>query len=372
MALPFLFNSSSPQDSDSPGLGAQEFRVLKQGLLDAFGIPNATSISGSIMTLGANTDGKVATLPVAKASTPFLRMIGTEVSGRDFRIVELSGQVLLQINDGSEATPTWTTLANLGTGGGSSGGTGQTLPGQVEQRSFIVTGRTYTLSANLIMLVSPTTGQGVFLAPGPLTVNIDVQGADGRDQVNAFNNEFVSLFWIWNGSTLHTLASGAPYPTGVVNLPAGFTHLCFAGTVRVDNAGNFVPSAIVGPNTFYGGVGLPILANGSASVPTAIDMSTAVPSNAMSVYAFAVLDGTGTNPGAPVFAVLSIEPIVATAQQALGTVLTPGYHGGVLGNIHFTNANQTMNYLVSDIVGNPIAGLVASINVNGYENPNSG
>jgi len=117
MALPVTITNTNPPNSASPGLGAQEIRALAQVFLDLFGIPNATAISGAILSLGANVDGKVATLPVAKGATPFLRLIGTEASAIDTRLVESGGTLQTQRNSGTEGTPTWAPQFGFGVAG---------------------------------------------------------------------------------------------------------------------------------------------------------------------------------------------------------------------------------------------------------------
>lgn len=107
MAFPVLINPSAPADSDNPGLGDDEFRALKQQILDLFGIPASTNITAAIMSLGALLDGKVALDTVVKGSSPFKRLIGTEASGKDTRLVETGGFVKIQVNTNTEASPTW-------------------------------------------------------------------------------------------------------------------------------------------------------------------------------------------------------------------------------------------------------------------------
>lgn len=105
MALPFSINNADPADVDSPGLGAQEFRDLKQTLLDMFGIPNNTPISAAILSLGALVDGKIATAPILKGNNPSHRLIGTEGSALDVQLREQAGFLGFARNTGSEAAP---------------------------------------------------------------------------------------------------------------------------------------------------------------------------------------------------------------------------------------------------------------------------
>jgi hypothetical protein len=113
VAFPVNVDPAAPASSGSPALGDDEFRQLKQQLLDLFTLPSATNITGPILSLGSLTDGKIATAPVVKAASPFHRLIGTEASAKDTRIIEDGGLLKVQENTGTEGTPVWTTRLSL-------------------------------------------------------------------------------------------------------------------------------------------------------------------------------------------------------------------------------------------------------------------
>jgi len=82
MALPATINPSAPGSSDSPSLGDNELRALKQFLVDMFGWPtDPTSLTGAIMDVAASgsiaisngfTDGTASTpalFPTSNANT---------------------------------------------------------------------------------------------------------------------------------------------------------------------------------------------------------------------------------------------------------------------------------------------------------------
>ncbi len=82
MALPATINASVPGSTDSPSLGDNEIRALKQFLIDMFGWPaDPTSLTGAIMDVAANgsiaisngfIDGTVAApalFPTSNANT---------------------------------------------------------------------------------------------------------------------------------------------------------------------------------------------------------------------------------------------------------------------------------------------------------------
>lgn len=108
MSFPVLLDNAVPANSESPSLGAARIRALTQALEDLFGLPNGTNITAAIMSLGALVDGKVASLPVAKAASPGQRLIGTEGGARDLLIREDAGGIYLLKNTGTEGAPVWT------------------------------------------------------------------------------------------------------------------------------------------------------------------------------------------------------------------------------------------------------------------------
>lgn len=114
MSFPVSIDKNAPATTDTP-LPTQ-ISQIGGWLQDLFGLPNATNILGAILSLGTLTDGKVATDTVIKASTPFKRLIGTEGSAKDFRLVESAGLILLQVNTATEAAPTWVTVYSFNFG----------------------------------------------------------------------------------------------------------------------------------------------------------------------------------------------------------------------------------------------------------------
>lgn len=68
MAFPFTVNPLAPAGSDSPALGDNELRSLKQALIDLFGLPSSpTNITAAIM--GVNADGTIATPGLVRLGT---------------------------------------------------------------------------------------------------------------------------------------------------------------------------------------------------------------------------------------------------------------------------------------------------------------
>jgi hypothetical protein len=70
-------------------------------------IYNSTDGRFQVYTGSAWADMLSSVLAALKASTPALRLIGTEVNAKDFRVVETAGSLVVQLNTGTEASPTW-------------------------------------------------------------------------------------------------------------------------------------------------------------------------------------------------------------------------------------------------------------------------
>lgn len=98
---------------------------------------------------------------------------------------------------------------------------------------------------------------------GTLTCDLGLAGsaANGRDQSGAFSaNSWVYLYFIWNGTTLATIASlSATAPT----LPTGYTHYALATAIRWNASSNIMPTIVRGSYAYID------LAEGSARTLTA-------------------------------------------------------------------------------------------------------
>ena len=87
------------------------------------------------------------------------------------------------------------------------------------------------------------------------------------------------FYWIWNGTTLATISSASPPPTGPV-LPNGYTHWAYAGAVYQNDASQLVKTFIQGSRAYiqrtqaYSG-------SASAGTETTVNVATMVPPNAI-------------------------------------------------------------------------------------------
>ena len=95
MAVPVTWDATAPAGTDSPALGDDELRFIKQSLIDLFGFIASPSTNDWLVLQ-------------FRGDPAFLRFKDTGSSGLDFRMLNDAGVVRIQRNTGTEASPTWT------------------------------------------------------------------------------------------------------------------------------------------------------------------------------------------------------------------------------------------------------------------------
>jgi hypothetical protein len=113
----------------------------------------------------------------------------------------------------------------------------------------------YDMFADVIVLRNSTGATVVRYNAPTTTCDLGLAGsaANGRDQSAAFSiNSWIHLYWVWNGTTLATLAS-TTLPTLFTGstLPAGYTHWAYATTIRWNSSSNIIPGFPRGSKFFY-------------------------------------------------------------------------------------------------------------------------
>lgn len=150
----------------------------------------------------------------------------------------------------------------------------------------------FDLQAEAVLLRNATGGMVARFNTGTLTCNFGTAGsaANGRDQSGAFTaSNWVYLYFIWDGTTLATLASlTAPASFTGSSLPTGYTHWAFATAVYWNSISNIVQSWVRGKGVWYQTPGVVINA-GVATGETSIDLTTAMPPNALTVMGHALM-----------------------------------------------------------------------------------
>lgn len=146
----------------------------------------------------------------------------------------------------------------------------------------------YDFSADFVLLFNPVDyGNAIRIATGTITNNVSTAGpiANGRDQAGAFSaSSWIHFYYIWNGTTLATVSSAVPPPTGPT-LPTGYTHWCYIATVRFSIASTLLSVTLQGNCIYYNDGGYGPLFGGSATAFTLIDWtgSESIPPNAMTI-----------------------------------------------------------------------------------------
>lgn len=140
----------------------------------------------------------------------------------------------------------------------------------------------FDLAADLVVMRDADGGTVGRYSTGTLTCDLGLAGAaaNGRDQAAAFTaNSWINLFFIWNGTTLATIASTASHTTGPT-LPTGYTHWCYATTIRWNASSNIIPAIARGAKVAYNianAGAARILSDGVATVMTSVSYASVVP-----------------------------------------------------------------------------------------------
>lgn len=195
-------------------------------------------------------------------------------------------------------------------------------------------------SALSVTLRDSSSNSHTVYSPATLVCAFGTFGANGRDQAGAFAvSRWIYIYYIWNGTTLASLASLAAPSVGPT-LPAGYTHYCFATSCRWNASSNIVRQRSQGCTVWYeldeaGSV----LSAGAATSFTAVDLTSFVPPIAILAtlegYFSAVHNGAGSAINAfvrPNGSVLvgnaniittAVYQVATIASTALGYVATP-------------------------------------------------
>lgn len=180
-------------------------------------------------------------------------------------------------------------------------------------------------------------------------------------------NNWIYLYFIWNGTTLATLASTtAPASFTGSPLPTGYTHWAFATALRWNASSNIIPAFAEGSRVIYDlqtNAANRVLNGGTASVMTTLDCSSVVPPISRVAYLQAIL-AAGSAVG--LYDIKIQTPgssHTGVVVQRIGTEVASSLAqscGGVTAKL---SATQNINYLVS-------SGATASLDVIEYIVPN--
>ena len=232
----------------------------------------------------------------------------------------------------------------------------------------------FDFSALSVTVRNPITGAtAVINNPGSLTNNLLTAGpaANGRDQAGAFAaSTWVHFYYIWNGTTLATIASTAQ-PTAGPTLPSGYTSWAYIGPVYYGSGSALASGNFRGSWFSYAGQTNAVV-SGTSTGLVGVAIPTLVPPNALQFeIGLPALTLTSTTGGA--YSVTC--NIVTTGSTVLftfglsgaGTASTQYSFGGTYKRV--TNIGQNFAYQI--VVG---AGSSPSVTITipGYSVPNGG
>lgn len=153
----------------------------------------------------------------------------------------------------------------------------------------------YTLTSAQYVVLTNSSGDSVLrTSPGSLTIDATVSGpiANGRDQAGAFSNQWVNIYYIWNGATMAVIGSLANPPTGPA-LPSGYTYFAYATTIYYTT--EFHPAYAFGNKVHVDIAALSGLT--STSIASIGNLSAIIPPLATHVFGRTALSGTSTGAG---------------------------------------------------------------------------
>src|SRR3972149_3216740 len=230
------------------------------------------------------------------------------------------------------------------------------VPG-VTNLSAVASTTTVRLTADAAALRDAHQNTVVRAGFGTLTnvINDNQTGSEAgkRDTAGAtaaaagFNNAWLHVYLIWNNSSLNTVSSLVAPLTGPT-LPAGYTHWAYAGAWRA-GAPNFVRAFQRGRWIAYE-VMVAVLTTGQATTETAIDLSTAIPPNALR-YSTRCQFAVSTGAAATGFAGFSLNLTSGVTSNVQAQAWKNAATDEVQNDVYPTlpNLGQTVYYNITDV-----------------------
>lgn len=229
----------------------------------------------------------------------------------------------------------------------------------------------YTLSSAQYVVLTNSAGDSVLRsAPGSLTLDATVAGpiANGRDQVGAFSNQWVNIYYIWNGTTLALIGSLAAPPTGPT-LPSGYTYFAYATSIYYTTVFH---DAYVFGNRVHIDVGA-ITALSSTSAASIGNLTSTVSPLATHAFGYASLSGAATVGGS---LSMELKLLARSTTPFVPSCSLYAYLSGIATSTQLFGQQdfetplltaQTVYYVITVTTG---ASPSASVTVTGYRVPN--
>lgn len=208
-----------------------------------------------------------------------------------------------------------------------------------------------------------------------LTCDLSLAGssANGRDQLAAFTaSSWIYLYFIWNGTTLATLAS-TTIPTSFTGstLPSGYTHWAFATAIRWNASSNIIPALVRGAYVLYDNdvTAIRVVSGGAATVYTAVSLAAFIPPIALRPKVSFILSYTTGSAPFPLevfYRATGSTKLGSTVAMVVATAISPNVFEVVNVCDVALSASQQLDYKLSAV---PASGGLY-LDVFGYAVPN--
>ena len=181
----------------------------------------------------------------------------------------------------------------------SSTATATAYPGHSRVHGLVgnTTTTTIVVNCDAVVLVDSSGVTVRHTNPGDITLDSAASGLDGRDQAGAFSSgQTLYVYYISNGTTLHTVLSDAGPTTGpdLTTLAAfsGYTYTAFIGEHHWNGSSNFIPARLRGCWVNYETL-QNVLSTGTQTVETTFSLSGIVPGGSLMVKYSFLINATG-------------------------------------------------------------------------------
>jgi hypothetical protein len=246
--------------------------------------------------------------------------------------------------------------------------------GLVAQNNVATPNTKFDAAADMVVLRNPTSGAvAVRSSVAAITCDVGVAGPaiNGRDQAGAFTaSSWIHFYFIWDGTTLATIASASAPPTGPT-LPVGYTSWAYIAPVYFSAGSALAAVHVRGNQVSYDASQLPV--NGGGAVTrTAVSLAAMIPPNAETFGLSVVGIAVSANGIGQAIAMLTLEVVSGVTAHTESIQVTTGASVAVSfpgSFIELPNISQNYYYFLTVTQGSGPATYNA---VTGYKIPNGG
>lgn len=205
-----------------------------------------------------------------------------------------------------------------------------------------------------------------------LTCNTATAGPvpNGRDQAAVFSiSGWVRFYFIWNGTTLATIASLALPITGPT-LPTGYTHWAYATTILFTSGGTGLAQVVLRGDWVQYAFARTILSGGTAVVETALSTAAFVAPEAIFLQIYGVFR-LSSPAGSAAEGTMNFRVIAGAGESAQIFTRAQNINSTAVasGSAILPNVNQSLFYILAWTTAISVTG---NAFIQGYSVPNGG